>query len=356
MSDVTLYLAFGLFASGFILISTIVMFKQYLYQKTRSSLYMTLLWLFFFLYASTQTLGMVIKISSLVLFSLVFLIISGYFVILMVESISRASVDSRKIFFLTAISGFFLYTIYRPGRPLTVYVDGELQYNTDPDFIIAQFLFILYIGIALLHCFYKVYKNSPKKMKSIAAINLLGMFFITIISDVSVTLRLSEYIPQFHMICIGIGSFLTSYAFWRKPQLAYILPFKALRLSVIDTNTGLPLFSFDWVKDPKLVDQNLLSSMLQGLSMVLDEAVNRGKISEIKLDNGLIILEQDKQYPIVFALITTKTSQILRDSLKNFSECFIEKYSNEFQNSTQTHLFERATVHIPECFPLIPEY
>ena len=93
MYEPVMFLIFGSFASGFFTISTLRMLKKFLGNKTRSSLYMTFMYLFFGIYAFTQTIGMIIRGFlgfNLVNISLVCLIIAGFFVVLSVNSISRA--------------------------------------------------------------------------------------------------------------------------------------------------------------------------------------------------------------------------------------------------------------------------
>lgn len=332
------------------------MVKQYIGKKTRSSLYLALLYLFFAIYAITQTIGMIFRNLALVNLSLVFLIIGGFFVILSVDSVSRSIVNPVKILLISLSAAFFFYTIYRPGRTITYFTGESDVYVVDPDYIVAQFLFVLINGIEYFVCFYRVHKHAPPKMKKISSINLFGTIFVTFIANLVVTLRLNRFVPAIHMVILSLGTLLTSYAFWKEPKLAFILPFKALRLSVIDTNSALSLYTYDWIREHQLVEESLLSSMIQGLSMLLDEAVNKGGIREIKLDQAFILLEQHEKYPIVCALITTRTSQILRDSLKNFLRRFIERFSSKFPHSNRSDLFVGASDLIPECFPLVPEY
>ena len=91
--------------------------------------------------------------------------------------------------------------------------------------------------------------------------------------------------------------------------MIFILPFKALRLTVIETQGGISLFTHKW-DDSSLIDnEDLWAGMLQGVNLIFRESLNKGDVQEIKLANAMLLVQHSKQYPVACIVVATKVSQ-----------------------------------------------
>lgn len=88
------------------------------------------------------------------------------------------------------------------------------------------------------------------------------------------------------------------YAYFREPKLLFVLPFTALRLTVLETESGLPLFTYTWNRQGDLADETLFSGMLQGVSMIVKESLKRGSLQEIRVEGAIIIAYRIPEYPL----------------------------------------------------------
>jgi hypothetical protein len=106
-------------------------------------------------------------------------------------------------------------------------------------------------------------------------------------------------------------------AFARQPKLAYVLPFKAYRLTVLDTGGGTPIYNHTWQPSKEQVDETLFSGMLQGVSVILKESLNQGNVREISMDEGIMILQRSLAKNIACVLVASKSSCSRSDSTRD---------------------------------------
>jgi hypothetical protein len=73
-------------------------------------------------------------------------------------------------------------------------------------------------------------------------------------------------------------------------------PLKALRLMGMDMNSGIEIFSHTWQEGQNMAGSELLSGMLQGISMLMKESVDRGELRDIHLDRGYLIVKRSEEF------------------------------------------------------------
>ena len=348
----------GLIAFIPIFSAFILALHEYLKNKHRHALFMSLGWFF-------VTLWCVFVISATLLLSqfisyLIFLvwIPTGYVVVLLLDSFSRESVDPRKILLITGLSTALLIFSFEPNIIVSyTYPTGEKAFANamGRPFTYSFALLTLSIGGLFAYYTYKIHINVPQSLNFYSRINLTGAITMGVITPIIVGLGIEKMIPAINMITMAIGALTMTIAFLKEPKLAFILPFKAIRLTVIE-RSGLPLFSYSWSKLDDLVEEELFSGMLQAVSMFVDESLQKGNVKEIHLDRAILILQRSKHYPTVCVLVANKSSQSLRRALDSFSERFDSKYSQHFSLPIQTKPFETGIDLIRECFPFVPDY
>ncbi|MFW9879482.1 MAG: hypothetical protein ACFFG0_40920 [Candidatus Thorarchaeota archaeon] len=83
-------------------------------------------------------------------------------------------------------------------------------------------------------------------------------------------------------------------------KLAFILPFKVTSLSVIHSNLGTLLSSHNWSSGEEQKNDDILSAMLRGITMILRESMGKGDLHEIILENVVVIAQKSDQFPLIY--------------------------------------------------------
>jgi len=96
--------------------------------------------------------------------------------------------------------------------------------------------------------------------------------------------------------------------------------------------------------------------LFSGVSGLLDNVINIGKIKEIHLNKAILLISQKDKYPVLFALVATKSSKILKTNLDNYADKFLEKYSEFLDKPNEVAQFSKAKRLVDEIFYFIPEY
>src|SRR4030042_4631539 len=148
----------------------------------------------------------------------------------------------------------------------------------------------------------------------------------------------------------------TTIAFIKREQLAFLLPFRALRLTVMHMDGGIPVFNYTWKSGQHLIDEYLFTGMIQGLRLILRESVLRGEFRDITLDEASIIVNRVKDSSVMSILVCMKTSRVLRLALSTFTKKFVEKYQTAIKNPADSSQFEGAENLVHECFNFLPDF
>jgi hypothetical protein len=282
----------------------------------------------------------------------------GFSLVILLDSLTRITIDPIKIGIISALSTAVVITSFFPNSVIIIeFPNGELGMAADGPFLISQVLLYLVEGGLAVYYTFKILVNSPNQLKFSSRLFFLGAFTLGIIAPITVGVGLNMWVPASDALFVAIGTLLCSISIVRQPKLAYILPFKALKLTVVESEGGIPLFSHFWVPEDELGDEVLLSGFLSAISKGLDETLQRGKIREIVLDKGLLIYRKSKKYSISFVIVANKTSPQLRQGLKCFHTRYIEANSQFLSNPilNQDRLIESEKM-IKDCFPFVPSY
>lgn len=332
-----------------VIVASIAGFVNYTKQKHRSFIFFAVNCLFssaaFFVYAIAQLFG---DLSIAATYAPMFGVGTGVAIVFFVDAFSRDTIDPIKLVILTACStGAVVFQNYF--------------------FLIGLQVFSMFIW---LYYSIKIHKHAPGYAKSNSRLNLIGVIVFTIgslwgslaymvvlISPgdlLNILSMLMTYIPWF--LILGISYVLIVIAFTRMPIIVSILPFTAIQLSVIDMARGIALFTHNWVKREDLLDEDLFSSMLSGIGMILNEGMKQGDVREIEMDTAKLILKKSEQHHVAFALVASKSTKSLRTSLSSFADNFIEQFSKNFGNQIDTSQFQPAAELVKNCFPFAVDY
>jgi hypothetical protein len=291
----------------------------------------------------------------------------GLFAILLVDSISSDHLDLKKMtVYITFVVSVLIYSL----EPGTVYID-----NTVPEVpairVSEKFSIILYLYTLVMNLLYMLYNtnihvNAPKNLKRYTWVYFGSTVLYSIVSPVIVAIFYSELalnnylIPSIGYILGATGGSITVIILVMQPQLAYILPFKVGRLTVFETTSGKMIFNHTWRSKDEVIKEELFSSILQGIGLLMEEAVKKGSLTELVVTKAHIILKRSNNLPVAFILVASKTSKSLRAALDNFAEKFTAKYeafiSGDGHAAREVSNFQDAGVLVEACFPFLPEY
>ncbi|MFX0123891.1 MAG: hypothetical protein ACFFAE_09655 [Candidatus Hodarchaeota archaeon] len=267
------------------------------------------------------------------------------FLILLVDSIDRTSIDPIKTGILGLVAATVIITALAPGQGAkditryTYYASVLLQ-------IFWSFLWIYYA--------FKLYINSPENLQKFAFMILVGTILAGAIPAFNTATALIPAGLGISELSFAIGILLITGSFLYQPGLLFILPYRTSRLGVFNEK-GVPLFSHQWIsseEDP--VSEMFFTDMKEGVSTILSESLRHGNIREIHLDKAILIIERYKDFS--FVLLTAKTSKSLISALNTFSVRFVTKFDELLAESVYIDPKDHKTAStiVAECFPFLP--
>jgi len=344
-------------ATGVFAVSTGVLAYRYLIKHERHVLIFLIAWV-------GLTLNQLLEGLSYLYLSLPFFALNGlsaipvfYAIILGADAITRETVDPIKVAVVTGAVVALFFLAMQPGS-----VENWTFPNGDKSLAMGGLIQYVYPAIEMLVLFVPwyhaiaIHRQAPPSMKRYSATYLIAWTIILWGVCVVTLTRLSLIIPGIQALMIAFAILLVSVVFVRQPKLAFILPFKVMRLTVIDTDSGISIFSHTWRSGAGIIDENMFSGMLQGVSDFIKESINRGNVDEIKLTEGVLILQRNQQTSAACVLVATKSSRTLRDALRRFSNRFCEQFKSCLPNTSEVGQFAPASSLVAECFPFLPEY
>ncbi|MFX0082178.1 MAG: hypothetical protein ACFE94_10545 [Candidatus Hodarchaeota archaeon] len=220
---------------------------------------------------------------------------------------------------------------------------------------IIQVIFLLYFVFQYFIWTIQTWKKAPPKFKRLATWLLFGS---TLFSIVTVLMyAVGGVIKVFNSLAFftnGIGAFITIIVILKDPKIIYILPFKAYRILVLDTNEGIALFRYDWAEIGK-VEENIFSMVLKAVGTVLDEILKKGEVREIHMDRAILLIQHDKKIPIASVLVTSKSTKSLRYGLRIFNEEFISRFYTDDIDFHEVSKFKDANLLVEKIFDFVPE-
>jgi hypothetical protein len=270
-----------------------------------------------------------------------------------IDLIKKERVSSVKlsILFLIEIMLFILYFI--PGNMQIV--PGYGIHNVGP-LRVLQVIFLVYYVLVYFSWSYLTWKRAPKELKKLVNFLLFGSILFSFVTAFMYSLGgIVKIFNAIGFITHSLGALFTIIVIWKDPRIIYILPFKAYRILVVDTNAGTGLFKYDWA-ELKAVDENIFSMVLQAVGSILDEVLKKGEIREIKMDQAVLLIQHEKKSPVASVLVTSKSSKSLKYGLKKFNSEFIETFQSQFDGLYEVSRFRDAKKIVERIFDFIPIY
>ncbi len=281
-------------------------------------------------------------------------------VTLLLDYVSRDRIDYRKVVVNIALDTLLLYVPFEVGVsnivvPIT-FSNGELGLNISGKFAFIVIVLIVFNMTLWALYFFKIYRQSPRKLKNYAFFNLSGAIIMGLVAGALSISSLAVAFPGINRLFVAIGAIIMTISFRKEEKLAFVLPFKTLRLIVLDTRSGIPIFTHSWIKTDKSIDDVIFSGVLQGVTSIINESLNRGDVQEINLEKAVLLIHRSKQYPIACILVATKVVGSLRNALDSFATQFYRDFNSLMKAANETSNFDGAEDLIEKFFPFVPEY
>ncbi len=349
--EVTMYFI----ATGVMCAAAGILVYRFVKKHERHVLWVMLAYLFGIGFLLQEGLSYLFLFMPFLAYAPLYGFVGGYALLLGIDSISREAIDPIKMAIWTGLIALVVFFFFQPDSFAEhTFANGDKSLTTAG---IYQYVVNFYeFYPALLYIFYslRINRRAPPKLKTDSRLFLAGAIITTLWPATLALTRVSIIIPGIHMIGLAMGSLLISISFARQPKLAFILPFRALRLLVIDTKSGTPLFHHDWAREGKLADELLFSGMLQGVGNLLQESVKQGEVQEIHLTHAVLILHRSEKYPVACVLLATHTSPSLRRALNGFAEAFYAQFAPSITASKSKDHFQSAENLVTEWFGFVP--
>lgn len=339
----------------------VVVSYYYIKQRYRYILLLNLTFLCFFLYNLMQELAFLTLNPFLYTVGNFCFLPGAFFLILSFDSIARESVDPKKIYLLLIVSVVAMVVALDPAHTFVgMYPNGEMGiFVSDLLMVLSGNVSFIVVGLFLYYAV-RIYRNAPASLKTSARFFLGGALVLGIgmasVFSLAYVIDIQAAAPGLIYLITAIAAVFLGIALAREPKLAYLLPFRVIRLTVIEVHKGIALFTHTWSQQETLADKDLFSGMLQGISSLLDESLKKGSVREIYLEEAVIIIEESRKFPVACVLIATKSTRSLREALASFSKRFFTKFAPNFAMPSDISQFDPAITLVADRFSFIPEY
>jgi len=274
--------------------------------------------------------------------------------IVFIELIKKEHVNPIKISILIIIEALLIY--------VTFFVSGNFEiipgYGVHNKGIlrIIQIVFLFYFVSLYFIWSYQTWRKSPTSLKRLTTILLIGSTLFSVVT--AAMYALGTFVKTFNSIAFivnGIGALTTIIVILKDPRIIFILPFKAYRILIVDTNGSIALYKHDWAKVGEL-EENMFSMMLQAIGNVLDDILKKGEVQEIQMDRAVLLIQHDKTHSIASVLIASKSSRSLKYGLKRFNEKFITVFQSSLDGERKIGMFEKTSEIVDKVFDFVPSY
>lgn len=340
-------------------VANLLLLSVYKKHKNTFMFYYMVIWGSYILFWFFQFLTYLFLSEDLFKISEFFLIIAFTFIAFAFDYMNEERLQPFTNIVITSLNMVNLYIlITTPIAEALISPNGDKSLSIIGDFRVSIAIAGLISSYILLRNSFKMWRKSPDSVKYWSLVNLIGVFIFTIVPLVLFMLEITLKIPGINSIPFGLGVLISSFAIYKSPKMIYVLPFKAIKLSVIQDDTALTIYSHDWNETAKYVHEGMYSSIFEGIRGYSSEILQVGKLKEIKLDEGKILIEHGNIHGIYFTLFAKKSSKTLLNGLKKFAERFGETYGQEIRMNKQLDTLsinsEKADEMVQEIFSFIP--
>lgn len=342
------------------LYASIIIFRQNLKNPDRALLIMGFAYLSLSLYFFISGIGYLMLDPSISMLKNIFLVLICLTITMTTNQMINGRLMSYQLVIVSFFSSFAIASFLFPISESITYMefdngDQSLQ-NIGFNRVIIALLFF-YVIVNLLYFSVKIFKHAPRGLRQDASLYFGGNFFLVIGALTFIT-GFSTTIPGIVEICVSLGIVISSIGLIRAPQILYVLPFSAIKLSIIKSDSGISFYNYYWRGDLDDTADQLFGAAFLAITNFMQETVGKGGLEEIKLEGVTMTIKKPVDQPIYYVVIATKQSYVLRQGLEQFARSFNAIYGDLLSDKSnyEVQQFKEADKLIEQCFPYIPEY
>ncbi|MCF2136533.1 MAG: hypothetical protein K9W43_04750 [Candidatus Thorarchaeota archaeon] len=355
--NITIGVAILLVATIPQIMAAYISIRGYLRTRYRQYAFMAFTWLV--MWMGTLLIGLAYLTLNTLIYRMGFVIqgLVTFGIMGLVDSVALDHVDSRKLIAVTAAqTALVIYGASEVYVTQHTSVLGEVGLEmTGPLAAAGSIVFIL-SGAFWLYYMALIDRAVPQTLKKYSRTTLIGAIIAGPGSIIAFASGFVWIFPGTDYLMIGIGAFLTAYAFTRQPKLGYVLRFKVFRLMVFDSESGIPIYTYTW-DQRGLVDSTLFSGALTGITNLLNESLSRGAMRDIIFERGVLLIRKTQFENVALTLLSTKSTPILREGLDSFAEAFVREFEDALATSlSMPSKFQAADHLIDDAFPFVVAY
>jgi hypothetical protein len=335
----------------------VISLHQYFKTRYQHSLFLCFIWITDLLWWTFHGFSKLLLIKSLYWFTGIFMTANLVCIIIFAESLEHDVKISLNLMLVLVLQSLIIIFVYDDKFVvIETYPNNEIGLRlNNPMVQMVAFCQMILSAMYALIVMTKIILTVPAIIKQKSIFALLGIVIFSSMGIFYVILGGDQFIPGLNMLFTFIGSLIFGFFFIKEPKIFHVLSFKMLRLQVIDIKSGIGVYSHTWQAGKEIGDETLLSGMVQGISMILQESVKRGSVEEIKLTKGILIIHRIPNSSIACVLVATKSTAPLRSALVNFAQKFNNRFSNKFNDICDLSVFDQTSELIAESFPFLWE-
>lgn len=357
-----------------------VTLKVYSKVKGKILLFYSLSWLCNTIYLTVETLGFALLNPLAWKMSYVVLSLSFLLWMLFIDYAFADGISWKRFSVGAVYCAVFMFWALMPDNNVTITTqvqDGQLLYVYDiPSELLYVVLFNLY---TVLYSVTFVYwnvgtlraipdeKRTEARVMLTSGILMLVMSVLFFVMDLNIITEFKEEISTLTYVLFLFSSTFTTIIIYRFPKITHLLPYRVYRLLVMSKG-GVPYVEYKWTEQE--IHTVLLSGLFSAIGTISrniteDASIKTGHVRSVRLDNMEFLMEP-KYSPVTVGLVTSRTSNDLRDSLANFTDEFIEMYKTvlydkdgfvaEIDNQLEVFKDDDIIPLIKRHFPNVPNY
>ena len=320
----TIEVVVGFFVSSVIITVAILSYLKLKHIKVKSLFYIRLSFLLSGLYFLLEAIAdLFLNIFLARLYHFIYPLIVISFLIGVTYS-KKESVYSISLILIFILLPILYITTFLPDVLEIIHV-SEFDYLKIIEKGMLDLLIILFYiltGVLSYYWGFLIWRNTPFLYKKEAFLLVLPLMIIFPFSIVSYlfTLWHTTFIILSD-ITLALGWYVIIYAITKEPKLLYILPFTVYRIIVKDRD-GNPLFDHDWSESN--INENVFTGFINAVQLLSEEVMHIGGLLDVNLQEGILIVYNSKY--ITVGLVSSKSSKLLRDCVRNFTHDFEEQF------------------------------
>lgn len=340
----------------FSIIAAILIFQQNNKNEDRALVFIGVAYSCLAIYFMCTGLGYMLLNTFFYMLKNVFLILLVLFITMAITQMMYDKMITLILVIMSFISSFALFVYLLPNNvEMMTFDNGEKSLtNVGYNRVIIAMLF-LYVVAIILYFSAQIYINSPKEFRSDSRLFFLGNLILGVFGLGSFISGISLIIPGIVELSVSIGILISSIGLINTPQILYILPFKAIKLSIINSNTGISMYNYHWTGNIDHATDQLFGAAFMSITNFMQETIGEGNIEEVRLEGTTIIIKKPAQQSYYYVVIATKSSYTLKKGLEQFANRFHDMYGTIIEDQIHDlQEYQAADEIIPECFPYIP--